>query len=323
MQALRRRAAAGLGAALAVAVGGAAAAGAATRGGARGSVAPKRVSAASMAGNRARADSDVRALLGLARLPAGAVRLTRAPKGAAAIDNEQPNEMTPNLADAHSWWRVRGTLDAVLAYLKAHPPRGSTSSGSGIGSSTLPRSTTTTTVGDVTSSFPARLGVLDSRTLIVKAVSVGADVVAVRVDAEDAWEIPRSGSERIPAGVHEIDVVRAVAGRASTVSEHVLDAGKVAAIVKLIDALPVVQPGAIGCPMIPAGAPRVTLSFRAKSGGAVLARASQLALALETPTACDSVSLTIGGHAQTPLLAGSGFLVAVGKVLGVPLAAST
>lgn len=269
-----------------------------------------------MADNRASADSDVRTLLALRRLPAGAVRLTGVPKGAAAIDNEQPSQATPNLADAHSWWRVPGKLGAVLAYLKAHPPRGSTSSAIGTFSSTVPGHTRTTTEVDVTFGFPARVGVLDSRTLIVKAV-------AVRVDAEDDWEIPRSASERIPGGVHEIDVVRAVFGSAPTVSAHVLDAGKVAAIVKLIDALPTVQPGFIGCPMIPGSAPRVTLSFRAKRGGAVLARASQLALAPQTPTACNSLSLSIGGHTQTRLLAGSGFLMAVGKVLGLPLAAAT
>lgn len=319
MKVLRPRAAAGLCAILALAAGSAAAASA----GARPAAADNRASAASAAGNRAGAASDVRALLDLARLPAGAVRLAGRPAGGGALEHGQPNQATPNLVDAHSWWRVPGTMDAVLAYVKAHPPSGSSPGGSGSGSALVyPGASTTVTVGEVTFSFPARPGVLDSRTLIVEAVSIGAGATAVRVDAEDVWEIPRSASERIPAGVHEVDLVRGVAGRPPSVSAHVVDASKVAAIVRLVDALPIVQPGAVNCPMIPAGAPAVTLTFRAKSGGAVLAQASQLALAIETPTPCDPVTLSIGGHKQTPLLAGSGFLTAVGKLLGLQLAAS-
>jgi hypothetical protein len=313
------RSAAGWGAILAVALGGAATAGADARPPAAGA----RVSAAAAASNQARAAGDVRALLDLVRLPAGSERVAGAPAGTSVIDNELPSQATPNLVDAHSWWRVPGTLDAVLAYLKAHPPRGLSSSGSGSGSSRVSGpGSRTVFYGDVNFSFPALPAVLDSRTLIVKATSIGADVVAVRVDAEDAWEIPRPASERIPAGVHEVDVVRAVVGRPPTVSAHVVDASEVAGIMKLIDALPIVQPGVVSCPMIPAGAPTVTLTFRGKSAGVVLARAAQLALPWEIATSCDPVALTIGGRAQHPLLAGSGFLTAIGKLLGLPLAAS-
>lgn len=206
----------------------------------------------------------------------------------------------------------------------AHPPRGSSSSGSG-GPSALvyPGAGTTVTVGEVTFAFAPRAGVLASRTLIVTAARIGAGVSAVRVDAEDVWVTPRSASERIPAGVHEVDVTRALPGRPPSVSAHVVEASKVRAIISLIDGLAVVAPGVVNCPMIPAGAPVVTLTFRARSGGAVLAQASQLALALEVATPCDPVTLRIGGRRQTPLLAGSGFLTAVGKLLGLKLAATS
>jgi len=278
---------------------------------------------AAAAGNRASAAADVRALLGLALLPPGAARLPGEPAGAGTIDNEQPNEQTPDLVDAHSWWRVALAPGAVVAYVKAHPPRGSSSSGNGYGSSRPPGSgSSTVTSSYLTFTFPARPGVLDSRTLIVKTTAIAAGVTAVRVDAEDIWDVPRAASERIPAGVHEVDVTRALPGKPPSVSVHVAQASKVAAIVKLLDGLAVVQPGALACPMIPAGAPTVTFTFRSKLGGAVLARASQLALAMEAATPCDPLTLRIGGHQQTPLLAGSGFLTAVGKLLGRRLAAS-
>ena len=68
-------------------------------------------------------------------------------------------------------------------------------------------------------------------------------------------------------------------------------------------------------------APRVTFTFRASAGGRVLAQASQNVVQGPT-TSCDPMSLTIEGRSQTALLGGSGFLAAVGKLLGLALAAS-
>jgi hypothetical protein len=304
MRAFRLPAAAGLCVVLALAAGNVAAAGEGTA-----------------ASNRARADIDVRGLLVLERLPAGAVRLAAAPAAASAIDNDKPSPATPDLVDAHSWWRVPGAPTAVLAAVKAHPPAGARFNGSGGGSTLEGHQTIRTSV--IMFAFPARAGVLDARALIVKTVALGAGETVVRVDAEDVWEIPRAASERIPAGVHEVDVTREVPGKPPTLSVSVTDAAKVAAIVKLVDGLPIVQPEAIACPMILADAPTVSLTFRARPGGPVLAQASRLAspdLAAATP--CNPVDFTIGGAKQPPLLAGSAFLTAVGKVIGRPLAST-
>jgi hypothetical protein len=70
-----------------------------------------------------------------------------------------------------------------------------------------------------------------------------------------------------------------------------------------------------------AGQPTVTFTFRAKSGGAVLAQASQR-VAVGPTTACDPMSLSIEGRERTPLLGGSAFLATVGKLLGLALTAS-
>lgn len=302
MRAIRLPAAAGLCAVLALAAGSVAAAGAGGRASA----------------NRSAAAADVRALLALERLPAGAVRLAGAPAGAGAIDDTQPGQSTPDLVDAHSWWRVPGTLESVIAEVKAHHPQGSSFATSGSDSTPLGQSTSSSTF--VMFAFPARAGVLDSRTLVVKGTAIAAGMTAVRVDAEDVWEMPRPASERIPAGVHEVDVTRGASGKPPTVSVSITDARKVRAIVNLLDSLPIVQPGEIACPFIPTNGPRVSLTFRASAHGAALAQASQLALAFQGP--CNPVSLRIDGRSQTPLLAGSGFLAAVGKLVGRKLAAS-
>jgi hypothetical protein len=95
----------------------------------------------------------------------------------------------------------------------------------------------------------------------------------------------------------------------------------VRAIVALIDALPIVQPVEIACPMMPLNGPTVTFTFRAGADGAVLAQASQIAFP-GPATACDPMTLTINGRKQTPLLGGSGFLAASGRLLGLTLTAS-
>jgi hypothetical protein len=278
--------------------------------------------APSAASNRASAGADVRALLGRVILPAGAVRLSGQPPGGGAIDNPDPEQATPDIADVHAWWRVPGTLASVVAFEKAHAPAGSSSAGSGGGTSLVtPGGHATAITAFVAFAFPAQGAVLGSRMLIVKATALGAQSVAVRVDAQDVWEIPRSAAERIPAGVQEIDVARAIPGRPPTLSQSVTDPGKVARIVAMIDALPIVQPGTIACPMFVLNAPRVTFTFRASAGGRVLAQASQNVVQGPT-TSCDPMSLTIEGRSQTALLGGSGFLAAVGKLLGLALAAS-
>jgi hypothetical protein len=128
--------------------------------------------------------------------------------------------------------------------------------------------------------------------------------------------------ERIPAGVHEIDVTRGRPGHAPSLSLTVTSAGKVARIVALIDALPAVKPGlVIPCPMIPANAPVVTLTFRASRGGSVLAQATQIVMAGPV-TPCVATHLGVDGHAQRALLGGAPLLAKIDEALGTHLVAS-
>jgi len=329
---------AGACAVLALAAGSQAAAG---EGAARIQAASGAGAAPTAAANRASADRDVRALLGRVVLPPGARALSGRPPGAGAIDNAQPQQATPDIADVHAWWRAPGTLDSVVAFEKAHAPAGSSFAGSGGGSTpgttgggttpgTTGGGTTPGTTGESSSaawsyvefSFPARAGVLGSRMLIVKVSALGAHATALRVDAEDVWVIPRSPGERIPAGVGEVDVSSANPGRPPSLTRSVTDASQVRTIVTLIDALPIVQPGAIACPMIMINGPTVTFTFRASAGGKILAQASQYAAFPGPNTACDPMRLSIEGRTQTPLLGGNGFVAAVGKLLGLKLGAA-
>ena len=122
----------------------------------------------------------------------------------------------------------------------------------------------------------------------------------------------------MPAGVHEIGVASGVPGKALAVSASVTDPAQVRSIVSRIDRLPVAQPGVLPCPMLTANGPTVTFTFRAATGGRVLAQATQLMLGGRSGP-CDPMRFTIAGAAQTPLLGGSGFVAAVGTLLGLEL----
>jgi hypothetical protein len=149
------------------------------------------------------------------------------------------------------------------------------------------------------------------------AVAVCAGAVGVCGAAAAA-----APGERIPAGVHEIDVTRGRPGHAPSMSLAVTSAGKVARIVALIDDLPAVKPGLVlPCPMLPANAPVVTLTFRASRGGSVLAQATQIVMAGPV-TPCVATHLHIGGHAQRALLGGEPLLAKIGEALGVKLTGS-
>lgn len=273
------------------------------------------------ASNQAAARHDVRVLLAEVIVPSGASRLGGGPPGAGAIDNPSPQQGTPDLADAHAWWRVSASVASIIAFEQAHPPGGSYLDGHGGGSSTAGGGRSHSIWSYVTFAFPARPGVLESRAVIVKVAATASGRSAVRADAEDVWEVTRPASERVPAGVREIDVTRRAPGRAPAFSAKVTAPARVREIVALIDALPIVQPGVLACPMMPAGGQSVTFSFRA-AGGAVLAQASQPVVA-GPATACDAMSFVVAGRRQTPLLGGSGFLAAVAKLTAPGLTASS
>jgi hypothetical protein len=262
------------------------------------------------AANRRVAIRDAHKLLGLLVLPAGAVRLTREPRGdGGALRRSATTPATPDLVDVHAWWRVPGSLESVLTSIEANPPAGGklTSNGSfsGAGYTGL----------DDTWSLPSIPDVLGTRSLVVTLAQLSDGATGVRADAQDVWIIPRPAGEQIPPGVRVVDVTRG-----SSLSITVTDPAKVHTIVALIDALPIAQPGAWSCPGFTGSGPFVTFTFLASAGGPVLAHVSQAAWATEPTTPCDPMTFSVHGRAETPLLGGAAVVHKVGQLLGVQLA---
>jgi hypothetical protein len=266
---------------------------------------------------RARARADAKNLMSRLGLPAGAVALTHEPagdSGALAQPITRP-AADPALVDEHAWWRVPGSAASVLEYVNAHRPRG--------GKLTLWGSDGPTS-GAPTSQFsgfswPPVARLLSDRQLIVVAVDLTGGVAGVRVDAQVQWIVPRPVGERIPGGVHEIDVTRGVPGKAPSLSLKTVSPHVIRTLVAMVNSLEITQPGASSCPAVIAGLPVVTFTFRASDGGTVLATASQAASSREPTTACDPMAFSVRGQAETPLLGGAAVVSKAARLLGVHL----
>jgi hypothetical protein len=236
--------------------------------------------------NGARARAEAVRLLGLVELPAGTARSENAPAGSGrALSEPTYDEATPNLVDAHAWWTTSVPASAVLAYVARHLPPGAKRSTTG--SSSGPPGTIDTV--SETFALPPVAGVLTERVLGVSVAILRGGVSAVRTDGEAVWLTPRPSWERIPAGVSR--VVFTASGqtdgnRLGPVSApRVLTGSRAGRLVAFINRAEVVQPGASSCPA--AFAEAVTLQFLTADGRSV-------ARAIEDPTGCASVTLTVG-----------------------------
>ncbi|HLX32821.1 MAG TPA: hypothetical protein VKR79_08655 [Gaiellaceae bacterium] len=225
--------------------------------------------------------------------PPGAARLARGPRlPATAWPSSGP---TGKFAVRERYWRTSESIDAVVAFVQAHPPRAMTSqpASSGPGFRILDFGSRGTRYLDVTALRHA------GRTF-------------VRVQADVVWIYPRSPEERVPAGVTEIDV------RAPKVSRHVTGPAKVATIVRWFDALPISPPGVVlPCPLVIG--PKIEFVFRSASGARL---ASASAPSLGKAWICDAIAFSIHGHRQTALVdaqRGHGFVYRVQHLLGVTL----
>jgi hypothetical protein len=87
-----------------------------------------RATSASGAGNKIRAEAEAARLLAEVQLPAGAVKIATAPS--ALHDMQEGLSSTSALIDKARFWRVPLSIDAALAWIRAHPPAGLTLGGS-------------------------------------------------------------------------------------------------------------------------------------------------------------------------------------------------
>jgi hypothetical protein len=253
-------------------------------------------------------------LLGHVALPAGATRLAKEPMAARGqLSYAGPQgTLGPNRVDLHQWWRIPGTWRSVLVFVQAHAPSGSRTS-------LTPSQETYGGETEVFFTWPPSVGYIHTRQLIVAVAETAGHTTYVRLDALTDWLLPRTISELIPPGVHEVTVRRGRGRQAPSLSIVVTAAPKVQRIVAAVDRLPILQPGEAGLCRGEGQREVVTLVFRESGRGGVLAVASESANATGPTTVCDPMFFSIRGKQQTPLLEGPKVVAETERLLSVKL----
>jgi hypothetical protein len=275
---------AGSGAALALATGGDARDGSGSH--------PAGRVAASSGENEASARTDAALLLTLIALPAGAERSASEPAGDhGRLASPEARPATPNLLDDHAWWTLPGTPAQTLSYIRAHPPAGSTLTGTDSGATYG-----VTTSEGITFSWPPITDVLETRQLSVSAVALPGNTTGLRVDAQVVWVTPRPASETIPTGAH---LLRISVGSSIPANQphqrplHITSTSKINAVIALLNALPAAQPGTRSCP--------ADFGIRVRLAFYPTPRRTPSAIAEIDPQGCGTVQLTLAGKPQPPL----------------------
>jgi hypothetical protein len=253
-----------------------------------------KTSAATTASPRQRAEADAAALLASFVRPPGARKLAAVPSaGGGVLGHPQMAPDTTDIIDDVAWWQVPGQAPkAVLGWEAAHVSRGLKLDAWG-------------GAGAVFDSWalPPVAGVLDSRRLVVTAVSDGAGGTDLRAEGEVTYTPARPAASYIPASAVHAVLVAAVPDpndhRKPPAPLLITDPVKVRKLVALVNGLSLFPPGTYSCPAGGTGALRLT--FLSKGGGGKAANGPVIKTAVRavalapTPTGCGGVELTIAG----------------------------
>jgi hypothetical protein len=279
-------------------------------------VAVSTLGATSLSANHTAAQRDAAALLGRVILPSGAMPVPNEPAGDdGALGRPPLSEIGLKSVDRDRWWTIAEPVSTVYGFVRSHvPPPAKLSTWGG-----PPGSVGAPAASFVADAFPPGPGYLPLRELMVEVVALPGGDTGVRADALVQWIIPRPRGERIPtrAGVLKVTVARP--GAAALVTRTVTNRRGVRRIAALIDRLQTVQPEVINCPSLPTNAPVVTFTFRAATGGPVLADASEPAGATEPTTPCDPMTIVIDGRRWPSLVGGASVVHAAQQMLRIKL----
>lgn len=274
--------------------------------------------------NEAAARHDARHLLELLKLPHDVTSSATRPRVGGSLIGE-PSANGRFWAGDQAYWTTSANPHAIIAYVEAHLPAGSSLAGTGSSS------------GGSTSSLSVMLGWpalglrVFNRTMTVSVVSSSQGHSAIVARSQSYWMYPRASGEQVPGGVHAIAVTLRIGGGPEGLKHQrirtypIWRAARVARIVSEFDSLPIVQPGvAYSCPAIINGIelPLLTLSFKSGEQGPVLARADvQVSPGRHGASGwngCDPIDFWIGGRRQTPLTSRT-FVKRIGRLIGVDI----
>jgi hypothetical protein len=261
---------------------------------------------------------DAVSLLTRLLLPAGAIRVADEPRADSGL-LRPPRGLLGSTAQVirHAWFTVPGTPAEVLAYIEGHPPRGGRVDSTGA----INLGATGASAQSVTYAFANLRGRIDARELQVTVTGLSAGRTGVLAESDSVWFVPRPTGERVPAGVRRVEVTAGVPGRAPSRAVIVVNPATIRRIVRLVDQLAPAQPFAINCPA-ETDPRQIKVRFL---GAAAVTLASLDIVAFRPWTAVDnggcgaSLTFTVRGHRQAPLVAGA-IVRDLQRILGISLA---
>ena len=253
--------------------------------------------------NRAAAREDAAALLAALPIPPGATQSTEMPPGTPPI-LKTVWRGSPTVVDDRSWLTAPGGPKALTKWMGQHPPPGVAfvSGGTAVSFETEEGASL------VEFDWPQVPNVLTHRALVAAAVPGPSGTSLIRVDALVAWLLPRPSQERIPASARFLEVIEQ--GSSQSTALTISRPRVVRRLVDLINGFEIAQPEE-KCPEIQHSR-YLRLTFRARPGGPVLAKASQSLLKISS---CRGLALHIGGKSFPPLAEGQSLYKALGPML--------
>jgi hypothetical protein len=277
-----------------------------------------------LAGNRAAALHDVVSHLRSVRLPTGALRLYREPRGdSKLLGASGALESDSGPAQVHGWWILTEPAAQVLANVETHRPAGASFAGSGTGGNYK----TGATAQEINYTWPD-IGIrVSQRSLYVTVTRLADGKTGVLVQAWSSWTVPRPQTERVPNGVTAVRVTlqrppkRPGARKLGTLSRVVIaQQAKVAAAIKLVDT-PGLSQGFGSCTMMLGPLGSLTVTYSAGPAGPTLAQAQiviPVGWTVIGANFCNPIRFTARGRSE-PALVSASFARDILKLAGLTL----
>jgi hypothetical protein len=241
----------------------------------------------------AEARREARVVIGKLRFPSGTKPVAHSPTRSAGSPPIAVC-LDPETAGYYEYWVSDRSLQALIDWVKAHPPAGARGLSEGSSSSH----------GVITSEFlgfqfaPAST-VTEGAQLFVTGRPLPGGRTAIRVDADVTWLVLRPAAEQVPDGVRTITMSFTQAsqqGGATTNTVTVTEQSQIEEIEWLTDVLPVQQPSEVAPPCGPDTA-SVEVRFEGIGG-------NTLAEAEADNAGCVGVAFFFDGQSQVPLASG-------------------
>jgi hypothetical protein len=220
-------------------------------------------------------------------VPPGAHWVESSP--APVLDEALETSGEPNLVQRWEWLVASGTVRETARWFRTHAPADSyLERHGGLGSPSEPGSF----LGFETSGRSRRVY---APRVIVAATRLSDGRVAIRLEVQQIWKTPHPAAAKVPGAARILYVSRSSGGGRPR-WQVIRSQRRVRRVARIIDQLPAVQPQVVYCPEYAYEHPVVvTMKFKAREGGPVLAEASQ-----RIPEGCEtSMSLTVRGDSRT------------------------